>query len=155
MFFVGWWIMIDCAAVYPDESDFPHVMHLCGVTGTIALFMINSVSSGQVRGDSYNSGCMGQTGARIWLFVGFLLSFASLISATWLLFGAYVVPQKSDVYPGIALVLQCSLIFFGSLTFKFGRSEDMWQQVVPQFGRVSAETTFTISCSPWHRYDEK
>lgn len=32
------------------------------------------------------------TGARVWLFIGFLLGFGSLIAASWILFGVYVVP---------------------------------------------------------------
>jgi len=31
-------------------------------------------------------------GARVWLLFGFLLLFGSLIAASWILFGAYVVP---------------------------------------------------------------
>lgn len=34
------------------------------------------------------------TGARIWLFIGFMLMFGSLIASMWILFGAYVVPSK-------------------------------------------------------------
>ena len=38
-FFVGWWIIIDVAATYPDQNDFNHAFHTCGVVGTIAFFM--------------------------------------------------------------------------------------------------------------------
>ena len=50
-FAFGWWILIDAAAIYPDAKEFNHAYHTCGVIGTIALFMINSVSNGQIRGD--------------------------------------------------------------------------------------------------------
>ena len=127
LFFVGWWIIIDVAATFPDETDFNHAFHTCGVVGTIAFFMINSVSNGQIRGDGYSTGCMGQTGARIWLFIGFLLGFGALIAASWILFGYYVVDNKGlDEWPGIAVFLQNALIFFSSLLFKFGRTEDLW-----------------------------
>lgn len=33
-------------------------------------------------------------GARVWLFIGFLLGFGSLIASCWILFGVYVVPGK-------------------------------------------------------------
>ncbi|CAD5113323.1 DgyrCDS2499 [Dimorphilus gyrociliatus] len=62
LFFIGWWIIIDAAAAYPDNADLPKAAHTCGVVGTIALFLINSVSNGQVRGDAYTNGCLGQTG---------------------------------------------------------------------------------------------
>lgn len=126
LFFVGWWFVIDAAAGFPSNDQFPKAFHVCGVVGTIALFMINSVSNGQVQGESYGNGCLGQTGSRIWLFIGFLLAFGSVIASAWILFGMYVVPQKDPYWPGVAVFLQNALIFFGALVFKFGRTEDLW-----------------------------
>ncbi|ELU11495.1 hypothetical protein CAPTEDRAFT_171265 [Capitella teleta] len=128
MFFIGWWIIIDAAATYPDQKHFHHACHTCGVIGTIALFMINSVSNGQIRGDSYSDGCFGQTAARVWLFIGFLLGFGALISASWILFGLYVVNNNDKPnWPGVAVFLQNAFIFFGGLIFKFGRTEELWE----------------------------
>ncbi|KAK2853066.1 hypothetical protein Q7C36_008267 [Tachysurus vachellii] len=127
LFFTGWWIIIDAAIMYPKEEDFHHAYHTCGVIATIAFLMINAVSNGQVRGDSYSEGCIGQTGARVWLFIGFMLAFGSLIASMWILFGGFVVPAKQSVYPGIAVFFQNAFIFFGGLVFKFGRTEDLWQ----------------------------
>ncbi|XP_066494789.1 transmembrane protein 50A [Tiliqua scincoides] len=130
LFFTGWWIIIDAAVKYPKSSDFNHSYHVCGVIATVAFLMINAVSNGQVRGDSYSEGCLGQTGARIWLFIGFMLAFGSLIASMWVLFGGYVItdkPNKPEVYPGIAVFFQNAFIFFGGLVFKFGRTEDLWQ----------------------------
>ena len=70
---------------------------------------------------------LGQTGARIWLFIGFMLAFGSLIASMWILFGGYVAKEKAIVYPGIAVFFQNAFIFFGGLVFKFGRTEDLWQ----------------------------
>uniref|UniRef100_A0A8C2WN94 Transmembrane protein 50A n=1 Tax=Cyclopterus lumpus TaxID=8103 RepID=A0A8C2WN94_CYCLU len=106
LFFTGWWIIIDAAVKYPDEGQFHHAYHTCGVIATVAFLMINAVSNGQVRGDSYSEGCIGQTGARVWLFIGFMLAFGSLIASMWILFGGFVVPQKPVVYPGIAVFFQ-------------------------------------------------
>ncbi|XP_016315174.1 transmembrane protein 50A-like isoform X1 [Sinocyclocheilus anshuiensis] len=129
LFFTGWWIIIDAAIMYPKEEQFHHAFHTCGVIATIAFLMINAVSNGQVRGDSYSDGCLGQTGARVWLFIGFMLAFGSLIASMWILFGGFVVTDKKDlsVYPGIAVFFQNAFIFFGGLVFKFGRTEDLWQ----------------------------
>nr|XP_024001090.1 transmembrane protein 50A-like [Salvelinus alpinus] len=66
-------------------------------------------------------------GARVWLFIGFMLAFGSLIASMWILFGGFVVPKKPVVYPGIAVFFQNAFIFFGGLVFKFGRTEDLWQ----------------------------
>uniref|UniRef100_A0A7N4PW15 Transmembrane protein 50A n=1 Tax=Sarcophilus harrisii TaxID=9305 RepID=A0A7N4PW15_SARHA len=126
-FFTGWWIIIDAAVEYPSMQDFNHSYHACGVIATLAFLMINAVSNGQVHGDSYSEGCFGQTGARIWLLIGFMLAFGSLIASMWILFGGYVVKEKTIVYPGIAVFFQNAFIFFGGLVFKFGRTEDLWQ----------------------------
>jgi len=126
MFFMGWWIIIDVAAHYPSTEDFNHAYHVCGVFGTISLFMINAVSNGQVRGEAYTTGFMGQRGARIWLFLGFVLGFGSIIASIWILFGDFVIQGKNHMYPGVALFLQNVLIFLGSLIYKFGRTEDLW-----------------------------
>ncbi|NP_001279304.1 transmembrane protein 50B isoform X1 [Callorhinchus milii] len=124
-FFSGWWVIIDASLVYPTNEEMNHAFHTCGVMSTIAFFMINAVSNGQVRGDSYSEGCFGRNGARIWLFVGFMVMFGSLIASMWILFGAYVVP-KVNVYPGLAVFFQNALIFFSSLVYKFGRTEELW-----------------------------
>ncbi|KAJ8004592.1 hypothetical protein DPEC_G00137890 [Dallia pectoralis] len=125
-FFTGWWVMIDAAVTYPSQAEMNHAFHTCGVFATLAFFMINAVSTSQVRGDAmYGEDCFGQTGARLWVFVGFLMMFGSLISAIWILFAAYVVPEKS-VYPGLAVFFQNTLIFFSTLIYRFGRTEDLW-----------------------------
>uniref|UniRef100_A0AAA9SBK6 Transmembrane protein 50A n=1 Tax=Bos taurus TaxID=9913 RepID=A0AAA9SBK6_BOVIN len=113
LFFTGWWIIIDAAVIYPRMDEFNHSYHACGVIATVAFLMINAVSNGQVRGDSYSEGCLGQTGARIWLFIGFMLAFGSLIASMWILFGGYVAKEKAIVYPGIAVFFQNAFIFFG------------------------------------------
>uniref|UniRef100_A0A2K5I388 Uncharacterized protein n=1 Tax=Colobus angolensis palliatus TaxID=336983 RepID=A0A2K5I388_COLAP len=102
-FFTGWWIIIDAAVIYPTMKDFNHSYHACGVIATIAFL------------------------ARIWLFIGFMLAFGSLIASMWILFGGYVAKEKDIVYPGIAVFFQNAFIFFGGLVFKFGRTEDLWQ----------------------------
>ncbi|CAG2183086.1 unnamed protein product, partial [Oppiella nova] len=71
-FFTGWWIIIDISARYTEGNDFYNAFHVCGVLGTLSLFMINAVSNGHIRGDAYGSGVFGQTAARIWLFIGFV-----------------------------------------------------------------------------------
>uniref|UniRef100_A0A3Q1HPZ2 Transmembrane protein 50B n=1 Tax=Anabas testudineus TaxID=64144 RepID=A0A3Q1HPZ2_ANATE len=94
LFFTGWWIMIDAAVAYPTQEQMNHAFHTCGVFSTIAFFMINAVSNGQVRGDTYGEGCLGRTGARLWLFIGFMMMFGSLIASIWILFSGYVVPSE-------------------------------------------------------------
>uniref|UniRef100_A0A6M2DGM9 Putative conserved plasma membrane protein n=1 Tax=Xenopsylla cheopis TaxID=163159 RepID=A0A6M2DGM9_XENCH len=125
LFFSGWWILIDAASVYPGSLSAAH--HICGVFGTISLFMVNSVSNAQVLGDAYSGGCMGPRGARAWLFLGFVIGFASVIAACWIMFADFVsAGGNGHTYPGVGLLLQNLLIFLGSLVYKFGRSEELW-----------------------------
>lgn len=50
-------------------------------------------------------------GARVWLFIGFMLAFGSLIASMWILFGGFVVPRR---FPSS----RCHLIHTWFLTFK-------------------------------------
>uniref|UniRef100_H2P307 Transmembrane protein 50B n=1 Tax=Pongo abelii TaxID=9601 RepID=H2P307_PONAB len=103
----------------------PNYLFHCFLLMILYCSRINAVSNAQVRGDSYESGCLGRTGARVWLFIGFMLMFGSLIASMWILFGAYVT-QNTDVYPGLAVFFQNALIFFSTLIYKFGRTEELW-----------------------------
>ncbi|CAF3328105.1 unnamed protein product [Rotaria sp. Silwood1] len=105
IFAIGWWIIIDSTCQYPLQADFNKVFYIIGSVATFALILVNSVSNSQIRGDGYSDGCVGQFGARIILFIAFLLAFGSVIGGAWVLFGYYV-PYKSDkLYPGIAIFI--------------------------------------------------
>lgn len=52
----------------------------------------------QVRGDAYTGGCMGSRGARIWVFVGFVLGFASVIAAVWIMIEQFAAGKNSLNY---------------------------------------------------------
>jgi len=43
----------------------------------------------------YSDGCFGKTGARIWIFVAFLMSFGSLIASFWIFFSYYASAGKN------------------------------------------------------------
>ncbi|XP_034938568.1 transmembrane protein 50A [Chelonus insularis] len=122
LFFTGWWFIIDAHAKYPDEMS--NSYHVCGVFGTISLIMVNSVTNAQIRGDGFNGGCLGARGARGWLFLGFVMGFAAMIAACWILFADFVAKEAQHSWPGVGLLLQNLFIFLGSLTYKFGRSEE-------------------------------
>ena len=54
------------------------------------------------------------------------------LGSAYILFGEYVHDDEAKTfnpkytYPGVAFFLQNLFIFFASITYKFGRSEDMW-----------------------------
>ncbi|XP_045534742.1 transmembrane protein 50A [Papilio machaon] len=124
-YFAGWWFIIDAASVYP--GDLPNASYVCGVMATLSLVMVNSVSNAQVRGDTYTGGCMGPRRARIWLFMGFVVGFFSLISSCGILFVNYAnAGSKKHTWAGVSLFMQNAFIFASSLVLKFGRTEDVW-----------------------------
>lgn len=43
-----------------------------------------------MRGDSYEGGCMGTRGARVWIFLGFVMGFAAVIASCSILFTVYI-----------------------------------------------------------------
>ena len=88
---MGWWLAIgevlipllylDIYTFIIDASVSDHkntndLYHLCGVFSALSLFMVNTVSNGQLQGDSlYTEGLCGGVGAKIWFFLGFLVGF--------------------------------------------------------------------------------
>lgn len=65
------------------------------------FYRVNSVTNAQIRGEAYNGGCLGARGARSWLFVGFVMGFAAVIAACWILFANFVaagIYNNSTVY---------------------------------------------------------
>lgn len=75
-------------ALYPHSMDAIHV--ILGILGTISLFMVNSVTQAQLNGDvGYAGGCMEARGARIWIFIGYVLGFAAIIAAIWVMVASF------------------------------------------------------------------
>eukprot|EP01137_Pigoraptor_chileana_P006799 Opistho-2@51535 len=123
LFAIGWWLCIDANAV--DKHYSRPEYNACGVVSTLALFMINSVTSGHLAGDMYTGGlCAHRMVARTWLFLGFLAAFGGLIGSAWILFGDYVAKEAHHTWPGAAFFLQNLLIFLSAMFMKFGRAED-------------------------------
>ena len=54
-------------------------------------------------------------GARVLLFIAFLLAFGSVIGGAWVLFGYYIPHKKDKLYPGVAIFVQNLAIFIRSV----------------------------------------
>lgn len=64
---------------------------------------------------------MGESGAKIWLFLGFVLGFAAVIASVWVM----VVDLKDKIaIGGIQFLLQNIFILAASLLYKFGRRDN-------------------------------
>lgn len=110
-------------ALYPHRIE--AITVILGILGTISLFMVNSVSQAQLNGDvGYSGGCMEARGARIWIFIGYVLGFAAIIAAIWVMVASFnSADGKESNWPGVSLLLQNVCIFVSSLVYKFGRSD--------------------------------
>ena len=74
LFFAGWWFAIDASA--SDYKNTRDIFHLCGVFSAVSMFMVNSVSNEQLRGEGFTDGvCSGGIGPKIWFFFAFLMGF--------------------------------------------------------------------------------
>jgi len=126
LFFTGWWFIIDAITVHPGAIHAIHI--ILGILGTVSLIMVNSVTQAQISGDApFSGGCLEARGARIWIFVGFVLGFAAIIAAVWVMVANFnEAPKDASSWPAVSLLLQNVFIFLASLTFKFGRSEEAW-----------------------------
>lgn len=56
------------------------------------------MTNAQIRGEAYNGGCLGARGARSWLFIGFVMGFAAVIAACWILFANFVAAGTFSLY---------------------------------------------------------
>ncbi|OQR72542.1 transmembrane protein 50B-like [Tropilaelaps mercedesae] len=117
LFAIGWWIMIDCASRHPSSQELNHAYHTIGVISTLSLIMVNVVSNAQFRGEGYTDGACGQTGAQVWLFIGFVLGFGALLGSSWILVATNFHGTSLSVF------FQNVFIFASSMAFKFGRKE--------------------------------
>lgn len=95
-----------------------HVIFYCTSNSLFFNCRINSVSNGQLRGDTFTDGCAGPRTARLWLFTGLVLGFASLIASAWILFTGYVINKTASTLrsalcfltlPKLPLTFPCSI----------------------------------------------
>ncbi|KAH8366033.1 hypothetical protein KR093_008568 [Drosophila rubida] len=125
LFFTGWWIIID--AMSGDNQHQITTGHVfIGIFGTISFCMINIVKGEHISED--NTSEWGARNAKIVLLLGFIMGFASIIAAIWVMISDFINNDKKETSLGVALLLQNVFILFGSLVYKFGRNEEQWNQ---------------------------
>ncbi|XP_063702148.1 transmembrane protein 50A isoform X1 [Culicoides brevitarsis] len=119
LFTVGWWLVIDSSST-DNMLTFSH--YVCGIIGTISFIMVNAVSNDVLNGGAaYEGGCLGENGAKIWLFLGFVLGFSAVIASVWVM----IVDLKDHVTTGgIQFLLQNIFILAASLLYKFGKRDN-------------------------------
>ncbi|KAH8260481.1 hypothetical protein KR038_001892 [Drosophila bunnanda] len=124
-FFAGWWILIDAMSIDgKHQITTGHVF--IGIFGTISFCMVNAVKGEHISEE--NSSESGARIAKIWLLVGFVMGFASIIAAVWVMIDDFINNEKKESWFGVALLLQNVFILFASLVYKFGRNEEEWNE---------------------------
>ncbi|XP_018801532.1 PREDICTED: transmembrane protein 50A [Bactrocera latifrons] len=125
LFFTGWWVLIDAMSVDSQKQiTTGHVF--IGVFGTISFFMVNTVKNSHISEE--NTSESGARIAKIYLLIGFVMGFASIIAAIWVMIDDFINNKKKDNWPGVALLMQNVFILIGSLVYKFGRNEEDWNE---------------------------
>ncbi|KAM8710751.1 hypothetical protein ACLKA7_017387 [Drosophila subpalustris] len=125
LFFTGWWIIID--AMSGDSTHQITTGHVfIGIFGTISFCMINIVKGEHISEE--NTSEWGARNAKIVLLLGFIMGFASIIAAIWVMISDFINNDKKETSLGVSLLLQNVFILFGSLVYKFGRNEEQWNE---------------------------
>lgn len=72
------------------------VTNLC-CTITTLPGRVNAISAEMLNGE-YSEGCLGGTGARVWLIIGLVCSFGSFVASIWVMVAAYL--QRGTYFRG-------------------------------------------------------
>ncbi|GBG62511.1 hypothetical protein CBR_g30829 [Chara braunii] len=109
----GWWFWVDAVVCSKQAVAFLH--YLPGILASLAALMFNCVRREDLRDhDSYDdSGCRSRT----WLFIAYVISFASLAAAVGMLIADTSKAGHHGTWPGVAGILQCTLILGSGLMY--------------------------------------
>eukprot|EP00898_Chlorokybus_atmophyticus_P007375 jgi/Chlat1/7639/Chrsp64S07113 len=130
----GWWIWLD--AVLCNDRTVPFLHYLPGIIATVALLMFNCVRKEDVM--EYSSmddgeGCRQQlihplspTRLRFFLFLSYLVSLGSLGFGVWVLVAGYAVHPDVNHWPGVAVLIHCTLVLCSGLIFWTSRSAGVY-----------------------------
>lgn len=123
-FWTGWWIMLGLMAEYWEELNGHYI--LPGVFATLALVMINIVPAEHLSNSTYKSGCEDLM-LKIWLFVGFMAAFGTLIGAAYILFNDYILNIYAiKKWPGYGVFLHTLFIFISNVVFRCRRANNFF-----------------------------
>eukprot|EP01117_Protostelium_nocturnum_P016125 TRINITY_DN6325_c0_g1_i1.p1 TRINITY_DN6325_c0_g1~~TRINITY_DN6325_c0_g1_i1.p1 ORF type:complete len:162 (+),score=45.35 TRINITY_DN6325_c0_g1_i1:145-630(+) len=128
LFAVAWWVWID-SHVYvtssfylstetPISHTITFVHYIPGLVATLGLIMTNLVSLENVNPTSWMFDPEISSKIRFWLFASFIVSFAAVGGAMWILAAQFLPAHNNgSQYPGIALAVQTVLIFASSVIY--------------------------------------
>mmetsp|Transcript_31909 Transcript_31909/g.70919 ORF Transcript_31909/g.70919 Transcript_31909/m.70919 type:complete len:167 (+) Transcript_31909:95-595(+) len=123
LFGAGWWFWFDAVATAQHKVPFDH--YIPGIIATLALVMINLIRRDDLSDidpfDDAASFCR----TRFWLFVSYVVSFASIVSAVWVMIQHYSSNPDftaAEKWPGAAGIFQVTFILGSGLLFFVART---------------------------------
>merc|ERR1711998_578554 len=128
LFSGGGLVFLDAVLIYNIHHDSSGaskeaIMYLPGMLATLALIMVNLVQFEDLQSDAFsNTACSGATRAKLFLFVGFVIGFTSLILSVWTCvhFGERVEDEGSNAL-GVSIIVQTVAIIASGVLFWIGR----------------------------------
>ncbi|GAX76275.1 hypothetical protein CEUSTIGMA_g3719.t1 [Chlamydomonas eustigma] len=122
LFGAGWWFWADAIALSPHRVPFDQ--YLPGIIATLALVMINLIRKDELADiDPFDDASYCR--ARVWLFLSYVVSFASLVAAVWVMIQHYSSNPDftpAEKWPGAAGIFQVSFILGSALLFFISRT---------------------------------
>lgn len=117
--------MIDLDCVYPDIMEHKLVYHLPLIFATISFVIVNTVPYGRSFDPfSFENKLCNPGMWLLYLFIGLMLAFCSLIGASYILVNDFILPPRRYRWPGCAIFLQTVFIFVANMIMKFGIKQD-------------------------------
>ena len=122
-FFSGWWIMI--ALIAENLVDVCEFLPGLFATAGMVIVMLIPISLIQQPNLYASNTCCGTLIIRTCLLVGFMVSFGSVIGASYILFNGYLLDKEQmNKWPGFGILLQTLFIFFAAVLLKCTKSSD-------------------------------
>ncbi|GLC37889.1 hypothetical protein PLESTB_001505800 [Pleodorina starrii] len=122
LFGAGWWFWVDAVCI--SHHKVPFDQYLPGIIATLALIMINCIRrDDMVEYDPFDDATYCRS--RLWLFLSYIVSFASIVAAVWVMLAHYARnPDYSaaEKWPGAAGIFQVTFILGSGLMFFVSRT---------------------------------
>jgi len=133
---LGWFFFLD--GVISASHDYDYTVSgawwIPGIMQSIALLMVNILDWNLISDDMSFDGTSTASKAKCWIFVSFVVAFAAIMGAVWILveeihtpsavIDTVTPPVYPFRYPAVTVLLQSMFIFIASLLFRIVRVSD-------------------------------
>lgn len=106
----GWWAFFDGVVYAPDAFPWFHIVP--PLLATVSFICLNLITFEQLKE---------RTDAKVWMFAWMTVSCLAVGGAIWITAVEYP-PTIKDNWPGVAIILQTTLVLLSAVLFFVGRS---------------------------------